>query len=114
MRYMRLCAVNNLCQFLPQERVGEFARLSPQELLKETQRVTSPELLKTHMELIKRTKVWRSGCDDLLVTDCDKEISPARAHENTPQATLFFLTHRSKVMRVAASTPSDSSLLSSI
>lgn len=34
--------VDNLCQFLPQDRVIEFARLSPKELFIETQRAAAP------------------------------------------------------------------------
>ncbi|CDO77206.1 hypothetical protein BN946_scf184747.g19 [Trametes cinnabarina] len=37
--------VGNLCTFLPQDRVAEFARMSPQELLRETQRAAGNENL---------------------------------------------------------------------
>ena len=30
--------VGNLCQFLPQEKVSEFARMNPQELLENTEK----------------------------------------------------------------------------
>ena len=30
--------VSNLCQFLPQEKVTDFARMSPQELLENTEK----------------------------------------------------------------------------
>lgn len=44
--------VDNLCQFLPQDRVAEFAGLSPVELLHETQRAAAPEeMLAWHDEL---------------------------------------------------------------
>ncbi len=44
--------VDNLCQFLPQDRVSEFAGLSPVELLHETQRAAAPEeMLLWHDEL---------------------------------------------------------------
>jgi chromosome segregation ATPase len=44
--------VDNLCQFLPQDRVAEFAALSPIELLHETQRAAAPpEMLAWHDEL---------------------------------------------------------------
>lgn len=48
--------VNNLCQFLPQERVAEFARESPQERLKSTLRAIDPDLLTTHLQLISLGK----------------------------------------------------------
>jgi hypothetical protein len=31
--------LDNLCQFLPQDKVVEFARLNPQQLLEETEKV---------------------------------------------------------------------------
>ncbi|KAK7696074.1 hypothetical protein QCA50_000716 [Cerrena zonata] len=37
--------VSNLCSFLPQDKVAEFARMSPQQLLKETQRAAGNENL---------------------------------------------------------------------
>ncbi|KAF9299963.1 Structural maintenance of chromosomes protein 5 [Mortierella antarctica] len=46
--------VDNLCQFLPQDRVSEFAQMTPQELLRETQRaVGGDELLKNHDKMVE-------------------------------------------------------------
>lgn len=46
--------VGNLCSFLPQDRVNEFAKLKPDELLVETQKVAGHEKLKTwHDKLIE-------------------------------------------------------------
>ncbi|KAI8597990.1 P-loop containing nucleoside triphosphate hydrolase protein [Dissophora ornata] len=46
--------VDNLCQFLPQDRVSEFAQMTPQELLKETQRaVGGDELIHAHQKMIE-------------------------------------------------------------
>ncbi|KAG0205803.1 Structural maintenance of chromosomes protein 5 [Mortierella sp. GBA30] len=45
--------VDNLCQFLPQDRVSEFAQMTPQELLKETQRaVGGEEMLNAHQKMV--------------------------------------------------------------
>lgn len=33
--------VGNLCQFLPQEKVADFSRMSPQELLESTEKAVS-------------------------------------------------------------------------
>ena len=33
--------VHNLCQFLPQDKVQEFAKMTPQELLENTQKAVS-------------------------------------------------------------------------
>jgi chromosome segregation ATPase len=44
--------IDNLCQFLPQDRVVEFARLSPVALLAETQRAAAPEeMVEWHNQL---------------------------------------------------------------
>jgi chromosome segregation ATPase len=44
--------VDNLCQFLPQDRVAEFAALNPVELLHHTQRAAAPEqMLHWHDQL---------------------------------------------------------------
>jgi len=44
--------VGNLCQFLPQDRVVEFAALNPKELLIQTQQAAAPEyMLEWHQQL---------------------------------------------------------------
>ncbi|KAL9822673.1 LOW QUALITY PROTEIN: structural maintenance of chromosomes protein 5 [Geothlypis trichas] len=44
--------VDNLCQFLPQDKVGEFAKLSKTELLEATEKsIGSPEVYQFHCEL---------------------------------------------------------------
>jgi hypothetical protein len=44
--------IDNLCQFLPQERVVEFAKLDPVSLLRETQRAAAPDdMVQWHNEL---------------------------------------------------------------
>ena len=44
--------IDNLCQFLPQDKVSEFAALSPVDLLQQTQRAAAPEkMLQQHDQL---------------------------------------------------------------
>jgi structural maintenance of chromosomes protein 5 len=45
--------IDNLCQFLPQDRVTEFSQMSPTDLLFSTQRAVAPELVKHHENLCK-------------------------------------------------------------
>lgn len=46
--------IDNLCQFLPQDKVSEFAAMSPVELLTSTQRAAAgPEMLEWHESLKK-------------------------------------------------------------
>ncbi|KAK3700113.1 Structural maintenance of chromosomes protein 5 [Vermiconidia calcicola] len=48
--------VDNLCQFLPQDKVVEFAALSPVELLSSTQRAAAPQQMSDWYEQLKE---WR-------------------------------------------------------
>jgi chromosome segregation ATPase len=49
--------IDNLCQFLPQDKVSEFAALTPVELLQQTQRAAAPEqMLDWHNELKRYRK----------------------------------------------------------
>jgi chromosome segregation ATPase len=49
--------IDNLCQFLPQDKVSSFAGLSPVELLQQTQRAAAPPyMLEWHDELKKLRK----------------------------------------------------------
>lgn len=49
--------VDNLCQFLPQDKVVEFAAMTPVDLLKSTQRAVAPQdMIDTHEELKGRKK----------------------------------------------------------
>ncbi|KAF2635035.1 P-loop containing nucleoside triphosphate hydrolase protein [Massarina eburnea CBS 473.64] len=65
--------IDNLCQFLPQDRVVEFAKLEPIELLRETQRAAAPEyMVEWHNELKalrndeKKLEVERENQDNFL------------------------------------------------
>lgn len=50
--------ISNLCTFLPQDRVVEFAQMSPARLLQETQRVAGdPQLFQWHKQLIEEGHV---------------------------------------------------------
>lgn len=45
--------LDNLCQFLPQEKVADFAKLTPEKLLEETERAIEIDLLNKHKQLIE-------------------------------------------------------------
>ncbi|KAK2804931.1 hypothetical protein FQN50_006441 [Emmonsiellopsis sp. PD_5] len=58
--------IDNLCQFLPQDKVAEFAALSPIELLHSTQRAAAPpEMIEWHENL----KTLRTEQKRLLATN---------------------------------------------
>ncbi|KAL8790639.1 MAG: hypothetical protein Q9213_000487 [Squamulea squamosa] len=53
--------IDNLCQFLPQDKVVEFAAMTPIELLRSTQRAVAPqEMLDMHDELKEHRQKQRS------------------------------------------------------
>jgi chromosome segregation ATPase len=60
--------IDNLCQFLPQDKVVEFAQMNPMALLESTQRAVAPELLEHHKNLIK-------------IRDKQKEVISSRKHD---------------------------------
>ncbi|KAF2499477.1 P-loop containing nucleoside triphosphate hydrolase protein [Lophium mytilinum] len=54
--------IDNLCQFLPQDRVVEFAQMSPVEKLRATQQaVASDEVVKMHAKLIELRQTQKKG-----------------------------------------------------
>lgn len=76
--------VDNLCQFLPQDRVAEFAGLSPVELLHETQRAAAPE------EMLS----WH---DELKALRADEKL--LQLQHTTDQATMTNLEQRQEGLR---------------
>ena len=67
--------IDNLCQFLPQDKVSEFAALTPVELLHSTQRAAAgPEMIEWHESLKKlraqqkKLQTDNQGDKDLLTT----------------------------------------------
>ncbi|KAF9972521.1 Structural maintenance of chromosomes protein 5 [Actinomortierella ambigua] len=72
--------VDNLCQFLPQDRVSEFAQLTSQELLRETQRaVGGDEMVATHEKLIE---LWNEHKAISLSVKGDEESIEANEKRN--------------------------------
>lgn len=74
--------IDNLCQFLPQDRVVEFAGLSTTELLKETQRAAAPpDVLKNHEGLKKLGKKVKESSEEF-----ERDQSHLRAMETKQTA----------------------------
>jgi len=67
--------IDNLCQFLPQDKVSEFAALSPVELLLQTQRAAAPpEMLAWHDDL----KTFRKEQKSLEAQETEDKETLAR------------------------------------
>lgn len=76
--------IDNLCQFLPQDKVCEFAALTPVELLNSTQRAAAPEYM---LQWHDRLKLLRS------------EQKRVQAQFDTDKDTLSNLEHRQQGAR---------------
>ncbi|KAH8684630.1 P-loop containing nucleoside triphosphate hydrolase protein [Tricladium varicosporioides] len=63
--------VDNLCQFLPQDKVSAFAALSPVELLLQTQRAAAPELMLQQHEKLKELSKGQKALE--AIHEQDKE-----------------------------------------
>ncbi|KAK4198430.1 putative structural maintenance of chromosomes protein [Triangularia verruculosa] len=70
MRSLRI-QIDNLCQFLPQDKVAEFAGLTPVELLEKTLHAAAPQ------EMI----VWQQQLKDGFKTQKDAQLSTEKTRE---------------------------------
>ncbi|QSZ36611.1 hypothetical protein DSL72_006491 [Monilinia vaccinii-corymbosi] len=76
--------IDNLCQFLPQDKVSEFAALTPVELLHHTQRaVAAQEMLDWHDKLKnlrreEKSKQMQLGQDKEQLTNLEKRLNGLR------------------------------------
>ena len=94
--------LDNLCQFLPQDRVVEFARMTPEQLLQETEKaIGNAELYDMHKTLIDK----KDGIADLereagAANNIERAVPPRAKSEkpSTPQvvflSVIFFFPTR--------------------
>mmetsp|Transcript_14487 Transcript_14487/g.23628 ORF Transcript_14487/g.23628 Transcript_14487/m.23628 type:complete len:1118 (-) Transcript_14487:142-3495(-) len=61
--------IDNLCTFLPQDKVGNFSGFDKQALLLETEKSLSSALYDTHQQLIKLEKELQSSGNDVKATE---------------------------------------------
>ncbi|CAE6474852.1 unnamed protein product [Rhizoctonia solani] len=75
--------VTNLCAFLPQDKVSEFANMNPQKLLQETQRAAGhPNLTQWHESLIENSKELKTARE---ILDSDKRELQHLESQNAAQ-----------------------------
>ena len=65
--------IDNLCTFLPQDKVGNFSGFDKQSLLVETEKSLSGHLYKTHQDLIELEKALQTSGTD--VASIENELS---------------------------------------
>lgn len=90
--------IDNLCQFLPQDKVSEFAALSPVELLHSTQRAAAgPEMIEWHENL----KSLRAGQKRLqLANGGDKEtLTNLESRQEMQRADVERMKQRAEVKK---------------
>ncbi len=61
--------IDNLCTFLPQDKVGNFSGFDKQALLLETEKSLSAALYDTHQQLIQLEKELQSSGNDVKATE---------------------------------------------
>lgn len=93
--------VDNLCQFLPQDRVVEFAALSPVELLAQTQRAAAPEqMTEWHQELKEMRKEQKVKEDERQ--RLTEELGNLENRQRMQQADVERLRERSELQECLA------------
>ena len=88
--------VDNLCQFLPQDRVVEFAALNPVDLLTQTQRAAAPEhMVQWHEELKKMRVDQRARQNDQ--TTLSDSLKNLEGRQNGQRADVERLQERQDI-----------------
>ncbi|CAE6393516.1 unnamed protein product, partial [Rhizoctonia solani] len=90
--------VTNLCAFLPQDKVSEFANMSPQKLLQETQRAAGdPNLTQWHEFLIENSKELKTA-REILDSDA-RELQHLESQNAAQEAQVERYKQRRKLER---------------
>lgn len=88
--------IDNLCQFLPQDRVVEFAALSPVELLGETQRAAAPEVMTERHEQLKTLRKQQKQSMEQRISGSDT-LKGLESRQNLQRADVERLRERAEI-----------------
>lgn len=89
--------IDNLCQFLPQDRVVEFAALSPVDLLSSTERAAAPDyLVQWHEELKQLHSEWKRNNVDQ--TSMKNNLANLENRQNLQRADVERLQQRKEMV----------------
>uniref|UniRef100_A0A0D9WKM4 Structural maintenance of chromosomes protein 5 n=1 Tax=Leersia perrieri TaxID=77586 RepID=A0A0D9WKM4_9ORYZ len=92
--------VNNLTQFLPQDRVCEFAKLTPIQLLEETEKAVGDPLLPVmHRQLIDRSKELKNL--EVAVKQKEQTLNNLKALNGELEKDVERVRQRDKLLRKA-------------
>lgn len=90
--------VDNLCQFLPQDKVSAFSALSPVELLQQTQRAAAPpEMLEQH-ESLKALRKEQKSLDDKMERD-KEELNRQETRQEGLRSEVQQLEERNQIIQ---------------
>ncbi|OZJ06471.1 hypothetical protein BZG36_00537 [Bifiguratus adelaidae] len=90
--------VDNLCQFLPQDKVVEFAQMTPSELLRETQKAAgAPELSVWHDQLIEMKKKEMTSASRLR--EKKSHLANLEQRNNLLERDVLRFQQRQKILR---------------
>jgi chromosome segregation ATPase len=93
--------IDNLCQFLPQDKVSEFAALTPVELLQQTQRAAAPEeMLEWHSHLKKYRKEQKEL--QMQNTNDKEQLETLQARQDGLRAEVRRLEERKEIQEQVA------------
>jgi chromosome segregation ATPase len=88
--------IDNLCQFLPQDKVSSFAGLSPVDLLQQTLRAAAPEYMIEWHDELKKLRKEQKGLE--VQNEGDKDtLSRAESRQQNLHAEVERLQERVKI-----------------
>ncbi|KAG7444355.1 uncharacterized protein BT62DRAFT_237991 [Guyanagaster necrorhizus] len=88
--------IGNLCTFLPQDKVSEFAAMSPQDLLKETQRAAGDENLTSWHKTLIEAGADMKKINDLIKSEMD-QLKQMRERNETIERDVQRCLERQKI-----------------
>ena len=88
--------IDNLCTFLPQDKVGNFSGFDKQALLAETEKSLSGHLYHTHLELIELEKTLRSSGVD--VASLEAELAKLQKENERLEREKELMEERQNIM----------------
>jgi chromosome segregation ATPase len=89
--------IDNLCQFLPQDKVSHFSRMSAVELLQQTQRAAAPEEMTQQHEKLKDYRKEQKAVEQ--ATEADRErLSGLENRQENLRAEVQRLEERNQVI----------------
>jgi len=90
--------IDNLCQFLPQDRVVEFAGLNPVDLLTSTQRAAAPQRMVDWHEQLKKLRVTQRTAE-VEQSDAKKSLADLLKRQDNQRIDVERLRERAEVVK---------------